>query len=95
MIGIIATIKIKEGCEADFEAVVKELVAAVHANEPGVNFYSFHRGSEPCTYIVMEQYKDEDALKAHGASAHFKEIGGKMGPFMAGRPDIQRLDGVA
>jgi len=35
MLGVIAKIKVKEGQQAEFEAVAKRLVAAVNANEPG------------------------------------------------------------
>jgi hypothetical protein len=34
-VGIVATIKIQAGKNAEFEAVAKEMMAAVRANEPG------------------------------------------------------------
>lgn len=36
MIGVIATLKIKEGSSKDFEAVASKLVEKVNANEEGV-----------------------------------------------------------
>ena len=39
MIGIVATLKIKEGSGADFEAVASQLVEKVNANEDGVVYY--------------------------------------------------------
>ena len=41
-----------------------------------------------------EQQRDQAALEAHGASAHFKEIGARMGSCLAGRPDVEYLDAV-
>jgi len=35
MLAVVATLKVKAGQEADFEAVAKQLVAQVNANEPG------------------------------------------------------------
>jgi quinol monooxygenase YgiN len=43
---------------------------------------------------VLEMYADQAALEAHGKTDHFRTIGAKMGPFMAGRPDVQYLDAV-
>ncbi|MCB1646477.1 MAG: antibiotic biosynthesis monooxygenase [Pseudomonadales bacterium] len=94
-IGIIARIPVQPGKNAEFEAVFAELQAAVKANEPGNNFYELHKSSsDENLYIVMEQYADQAAVDAHGASDHFKTIGAKMGPFMAGRPEIERMQSV-
>jgi quinol monooxygenase YgiN len=94
-VGILATIKIKEGTNAAFEAVAKELMAAVRANEPGNKVYQFCKSkTEPTTYVVMEIYSDQAALEAHGKSEHFRTVGAKMGPSMAGRPEIQYFDPI-
>ena len=39
MIGIIATMKIKEGTNQEFEEVASRLQSAVTENEPGVIYY--------------------------------------------------------
>ena len=94
-IGVVATIKIKEGTNEAFEAVAKELMAAVHANEPGNKAYQFCKSrTEPTTYVVLEIYADQAALEAHGKSDHFRTIGPKMGPSMAGRADVQYFDAI-
>jgi len=94
-IGVIARLKIQEGKNADFEATFLELQAAVSSSEPGNNFYSLHQSREDSNvYIVLEQYKDQASLDAHGKSDHFRSIGGKLGPFMAGAPEIEYLDGI-
>lgn len=94
-IGVVATIKIKEGTNAAFEAVAKELMAAVRANEPGNKIYQFCKSkADATTYVVLEVYADQAAVDAHRNSDHFKTIGAKMGPSMAGRPDIQYLETV-
>ena len=95
-IGVIAKLKIQEGKNTEFESTFSELQAAVASNEPGNNFYSIHQSREDKNvYVVMEQYKDQESLDAHGKSDHFRSIGGKLGPFMAGAPEIEYLDGIA
>lgn len=93
MIGILATINVQDGKQADFEAVFLELTAKVRENEPGNLLYQLTKTRTDATaYKVLELYKDQDAVTAHGASEYFKELGRKMGSFMAGRPEIEYLD---
>jgi len=35
-----------------------------------------------------------DALDAHRAAPHFKELGRKLGDYLAGRPDVQVMQEV-
>ncbi len=94
MIAIIATIKTKPGAGAQFEAVAKDLMAQVHANEPGCKLYQLCKSDEADTYVFMERYVDQAAVETHRGTAHFKELGRKMGEFMAGRPDVKILKEV-
>lgn len=94
-VGVVATIKIKPDTNEAFEAVAREMMAAVRANEPGNRLYQFCKSkAEPTTYVVMELYTDQAALEAHGKSDHFRSIGPKMGPSMAGRPDVQYFETI-
>ena len=94
MIGVVATLKVKEGMSAEFEAAAKKLVEAVRANEPDCLLYALHRTDDPHTYVFMERYADDAALANHRGTSHFKELGGAMGPFMAGRPEVMRMTEV-
>ena len=88
-VALVVTIKVKPGTGADFEQAFAALQSAVRANEPGVHQYELFRGADD-TYVILEQYADDAALAAHGASAHFKELSPKLGPFMDGRPEMKR-----
>jgi quinol monooxygenase YgiN len=93
MIGVLAMLKVQDGKQAEFEAVFGELVKQVRANEPGCLLYSLtQKQGSPTEYVVMEQYKDQAALDAHGKTDYFRAAGPKMAPCMAGRPEIVRLD---
>jgi quinol monooxygenase YgiN len=91
MLGVVATIKVKAGMEKAFEAVAKELVAKVNANEPGCKLYVLHRDEAAGTYVFMERYVDQAAVEAHRGTDYFKGLGRKMGEFMDGRPEVVRL----
>jgi quinol monooxygenase YgiN len=95
MIGVIATLKVAEGKNAEFEAVFTDLAKQVRANEPGNLAYQLTKSrTDPQIYKVLELYKDQDALAAHGGTDYFKAAGAKMGPCMGGRPEIEYLDAV-
>ena len=99
MIGIVATIKVKPGMEKEFEAVAKELVAKVNANEPGCMLYAIHHAETPQTYVFMERYADQAAVEPIGERSISRSSGvrwassWKAGPMCCGfvrfsrRPD--------
>ncbi len=43
------------------------------------------------TFVFIEEWRDKDAAKAHGAQAHMAEAGRKLEGLLAGRPDIRYL----
>ncbi|MEM5518233.1 putative quinol monooxygenase [Henriciella sp. AS95] len=93
MIGVVAKLTVAEGKNAEFEEVGKELMSKVKANEEGTLTYQLYRSKDdPQTYIFMEEYSNEDAMNAHSATEYFKALGAKLGPCLAGRPQIERYD---
>ena len=95
VLSVVAKIKVKDGQQAAFEAVASKLAAAVNANEPGCLLYTLNKSDDPVTYVFLERYANEDAVKAHRASDHFRSLGREMGAFMDGPPEILRLSEVA
>ena len=95
MIGVVAVLRVQDGKGEEFEGVFKELSAKVRENEPGNLIYQLTKSrTDANTYKVLELYKDQDALTHHGQTDYFKEIGRRMGASMAGRPEVELLDGV-
>tara|TARA_Y100001970_G_scaffold288855_1_gene417373 strand:- start:50293 stop:50574 length:282 start_codon:yes stop_codon:yes gene_type:complete len=93
MIGIVATLKIKEGSGKDFETVASELVKKVNTNEDGVVYYDLYKENDT-TYVFLERYQDEEAQAIHGKTDYFRELGAKMGAFMDGPPSIKVMQSV-
>ncbi len=90
MLAVIATLKVVPGKEAEFEHVMLGLAKEVRANEPGNKLYTLTK-TEGGEYLMLELYESDEALAAHGQTAHFKAAGPKFAGLMAGRPEIQRL----
>ena len=56
-IGLLATITVQDGKNAEFEEAFLNLTEQVRANETGNIFYALHRSPvDPQVYRVMEQY---------------------------------------
>ena len=95
MIGVVATLRVQDGKTAEFETLFTGLAAQVRAAEPGNIAYQLCRSrTETNSYKVLELYRDEDALKAHGASDHLKGAGAALGAVLAGRPEVEYLDAI-
>ncbi len=94
MIGIIAKLPIKEGMEDDFIAAFKELKIGV-AQDKGALAYSLNKvKDDPNTFYIVERYEDQEAVKLHGSTDHFKAFGAKLPPCLAGRPEIIMLEEI-
>jgi quinol monooxygenase YgiN len=95
-VGIIATLKVQDGKQADFEAAFAKMQDVVKAEEPGCLLYSLCQDKDdPTTYRVMEQYTDEDARKTHGRSPAFGEAAAPVGGCLAGAPELIEVNIVS
>ena len=93
MIGVIATLKIKEGKGTEFEATANQLVQNVNANEEGVVYYDLYK-QDDTTYVFLERYKDQAALDIHRQTDYYKAAGAQLGAFVTTAPDIKILAAV-
>jgi quinol monooxygenase YgiN len=73
MVGGLKLILVRDGHEREFETLFGELRGAMRADEPGCLLYSLLKSrTNPRSYIVQEQYRDEAALESHQSSPHGK-----------------------
>jgi len=71
IIGGLKVILVKPGHEQEFETLFSELRAIMRQEEPGCLLYSLLKSkTNPRSYIVHEQYRDQAALAAHETSSH-------------------------
>ena len=95
-IGLLATITVQEGKNAEFEQVFLALTEQVRSNEPGNIFYVLNRSkSDPQVYKVMEQYESNEALAAHGKADYFQEANNVLATLVSAAPEIEVLDTVS
>jgi len=90
----VVKIKVKAGKNADFEKVFAAMAAGVRAQEPGNIYYElYHLAKDPQTYVVLEHYKDADAVATHGKTDHAKAFIAALAhkDLLEGPPDAQNL----
>ena len=89
----IATLTIKNGMEAEFERLQKELSELTHAHEPDTLVYDVIKSRDKArTYVVYARFADEAAFQTHQASPFHDRL---VPPIMAcveGDMDLQLLD---
>jgi quinol monooxygenase YgiN len=95
VIALTATMKAKEGRETEFERVMQGRAEKVLANETGCKLYQLSRSkTDPRTYLLMERYTDEDALRVHSNTGYFKAAVPEMMGCCEGPPAISLYDEV-
>jgi|KBSMisStaDraftv2_1062788.scaffolds.fasta_scaffold1080847_2 quinol monooxygenase YgiN len=87
-IAVIAKITTQPGKRADVIAGMASMLAHVES-EPGTLVYTLLEDqAEADVMWVYEEYSDKAALDAHSSSDAMKALGGSIGPFLAGRPEL-------
>lgn len=94
MISVIAKIPLQDGKAEEFTEAFKEIAVGV-ATEKDNFLYSLNFSSkEPNMAVIMERYKDQDALNNHSQTDHFKTFGGKIAGMVGGAPEITVMEEV-
>ena len=96
MLGIVATLNVRPGMEAEFERVACDLADTVRANEPGCLSYAVFQGETAGTYHFIESYADQAALDAHRAAEYSARLGNQIATtLLAAPPTVLRMSQLA
>jgi quinol monooxygenase YgiN len=83
-----AMMHVKEGKGPEFEAAYHKAAAKV-LKDPGALAYVLHRdNNDPTKYFFYEKYENQEAIKYHSTTAHFKEFFKAIGQLTIGEPEI-------
>lgn len=90
MITFIAHFKVAPENAAEFEQLLNHVVEMSNT-EPGVVYYGLARSvEEPDTYSVVEVYRDQDAVAAHGQMKWVLDSVPKFLALIDGMPQIKQ-----
>lgn len=71
---VVATLTAKPGHEAVLKAALERIVPPSRAEE-GCIRYDLHADlANPASFVMLEAWRDADALASHEATPHFKEL---------------------
>jgi len=95
MLGLIAKLKIQEGRMDEALDLFKGLVADVRT-EAGTLSYTVNKDTAaPNVIVVVERYKDADALTAHSSTPHFAAFSKRIAGLLDGKMEMSILEEVA
>ena len=87
MVVLAVTWMAKTGRESEVAALFEKLTVESR-KEPGCVMYQVHKHkTEARRFFIYEQYKDDAALEAHRATAHFLQFAKKDLPKVADRTE--------
>ena len=88
---VVATLTAKPESVDTVREILTKAVEEVH-DEPGCQLYALHQSGE--TFVFVEQWADEDALKTHSTAPAVGKMFGAAGEHLVGAPDITMLQPV-
>jgi quinol monooxygenase YgiN len=88
---VVATMTVKPESVDTARDILTSAVDQVH-DEPGCQLYSLHQTGE--TFVFVEQWADEEALKAHSSAPTMGAMVKAIGEHLAGAPDIKMLQPI-
>ena len=92
MVALIAKMKIKEGKMGEATELFRGLVPKVGEEEGTVAYAVCHDNKNPDLLVVIERYRDREAIQAHSSTAHFKEFSAALIPLLDGKMELSILD---
>lgn len=72
---------------AELDALLAGLAAGAR-DEPGCRAFRVLAGDEPGERVLLAEYADEDALRAHYATPHYRRYREQVGPLLARPSDV-------
>jgi len=90
MITIIASFNVKADCADSFKKLACECIQASRKEEGNVDYHLYTGRDDKNKFFFVEVWKDEEAVKAHNASAHFQKFVSEFGSLVSADPVIEQ-----
>jgi len=88
-------IKVKEESWSAFEEIAAHEFKEVPKQFSGCASFAYWKSMvNPGEVLLYEEWESADAFKAYRESDYFKELGGKLFPLLAGKPDAAYYEGT-
>lgn len=94
MIAVIAKMKIRDGKMDEATELFRGLTPKVGDEEGTVGYAVCRDNKNPDLLVVVERYRDKEAIQAHSLTPHFKEFSAAIAPLLDGRMELSILDEI-
>lgn len=82
MIIIHAEMKVNREVDTEFLESVQELIDSSRAEAGNVSYKLLKDTNQDDVYLMIEQWKDQEAVEAHNASSHFQAFVAKAPQYL-------------
>ncbi|AHV95414.1 putative quinol monooxygenase [Paenibacillus sabinae] len=72
-----------------FLAEVKPLIAESQAEEGNIYYDLYEQSEQKNVFIMVEAWRDSEAVKFHNATSHFTSFAGKAGEFLSAPLEVK------
>lgn len=94
MITIIASFTVKPECVEEFKALAGECVSASREESGNVSYHLYVDRTCSAKFFFVENWKDDEAIATHNASAHFQKFINAFGNLVSAAPEIKQVTEV-
>jgi quinol monooxygenase YgiN len=77
------------------KAILLELIEPTRQETGCIKYELLQNQSDPTEFTIVEEWASDEALQAHGNSAHLKTAVSKLENVIAGPLDVRRYDLLA
>lgn len=88
MIIINAKLKVAAEHREAYLSLMKDLVDATQQELGNLFYHHYEDVTEPNSFVVVENYRNQQAVDAHNKSAHFKVFSDNIGKYVSEQPVI-------
>jgi quinol monooxygenase YgiN len=92
VVSLVVTMTVKPEREQEFLDICRAFAAYVHTHHAGVLLYALNKDPKlEHTYVWIERYVDEEAIRNKAATPEYKAAVSKVMPLLAKPPEGRRL----
>lgn len=89
MIIIHAGLKVNPQRREQFLVEAQSLLAATHAEEGNISYELYEQAGEANSFMMIETWRDAEAVSSHNTSPHFTAFSAKAGEFLTAPLDVK------
>lgn len=88
---IVARAEVLPGKEKEFMAQANLVIESTRKEAGNISYNLYQNPENPSSFLFYEEYTDQEAIAAHGSSAHFNAFAAAITPLLASELIIETM----